>query len=84
LEAPLKFSIPVMCILRVPGFGATICPLPPPMTDPLLPKILLSNFIAYLKNWIRVHQYAFMEQVFVPYMSRYKMGETILTEPFYL
>jgi hypothetical protein len=37
LEAALKFSIPVMCIFIVPGVGATIYPLTPLMTDPLLP-----------------------------------------------
>ena len=36
-EAALKFSIPVICILSVPGVGATICPLMPLITDPLLP-----------------------------------------------
>ena len=37
LEAALKFSIPVICILSVPGVGAMICALIPLMTDPLLP-----------------------------------------------
>ena len=51
------------------------------MTDPLLPEIV-SNFNAYLKNLIRVHLYAFMEQVFVPYKSRYKMGKQYLQSRF--
>lgn len=38
LEATLKFSIPVICILSVPGLGATICPFTPLITDPLLPE----------------------------------------------
>ena len=36
-DAALKFSMPVMCIFKVPGVGATICPLMPLMTEPLLP-----------------------------------------------
>jgi len=46
LEAALKFSIPVMCILSVPGLGATIWPFMPLMTDPLLPAMLL------VKKWL--------------------------------
>jgi hypothetical protein len=65
----------------VPGLGATICPFPPPMTDPLLPEII-TKFLTYLKNLIRVHLYAFMEQVFVPYKSRYKMGKQYLQSRF--
>jgi hypothetical protein len=71
LEAALKFSIPVMCILSVPGVGATICPFTPLFTDPLLPKEMTASK-TYLKNWIRGLQYAFAELEFVPYMSRYK------------
>jgi len=37
LEAALKFSIPVICILSVPGVGATIWPFIPLITDPLFP-----------------------------------------------
>jgi hypothetical protein len=37
-EAALKFSMPVMCIFRVPGAGATIWPLIPLITEPLLPN----------------------------------------------
>ena len=75
LDATLKFSIPVICILSVPGAGATICPFTPLITDPLLPRNVSSNKLKYLKNLIRELQYAFGELEFVPYKSRYKQSE---------